>query len=175
MTEKTIVREVKIAGQPFVLRSSDVVHALRAANADLIKPANGERALIAASGIGDLEVVQFLLNAKVDANATDTLGRVTTTTALMSASEKGHLDVVRALLDAKADVNATGILGTALMVAAQRGHLDVVKALLDANADVNVRKVNPVDSRISVTALTIAKGSGHNDIAELLHQRGGHD
>ncbi len=29
MAEKTIVREVKIAGQPFVLRSSDVVHALR--------------------------------------------------------------------------------------------------------------------------------------------------
>jgi hypothetical protein len=29
MAEKTIVREVKIAGQPFVLRSSDVVQALR--------------------------------------------------------------------------------------------------------------------------------------------------
>jgi len=29
MAEKTIVREVTIAGQPFVLRSSDVVHALR--------------------------------------------------------------------------------------------------------------------------------------------------
>jgi hypothetical protein len=29
VAEKTIVRGVKIAGQPFVLRSSDVVHALR--------------------------------------------------------------------------------------------------------------------------------------------------
>jgi hypothetical protein len=29
MAEKTIVREVKIAGRPFVLRSTDVVHALR--------------------------------------------------------------------------------------------------------------------------------------------------
>ena len=29
MPEKIVVREVKIAGQPFVLRSSDVVHALR--------------------------------------------------------------------------------------------------------------------------------------------------
>ena len=29
MPEKTVVREVKIAGQPFVLRSSDVVRALR--------------------------------------------------------------------------------------------------------------------------------------------------
>ena len=29
MAEKTVVREVKIAGQPFVLRSSEVVRALR--------------------------------------------------------------------------------------------------------------------------------------------------
>jgi hypothetical protein len=40
---------------------------------------------------------------------------------------------------------------------------------------VNARNLNTKDSRISVTGLTIAKGSGHNDIAELLRQRGGRD
>jgi hypothetical protein len=37
MAEKTIVREVKIAGQPFVLRSSDVVQALRDVDPEPIK------------------------------------------------------------------------------------------------------------------------------------------
>jgi ankyrin repeat protein len=98
-------------------------------------------------------------------NAKSTLGA----TALMSASGQEHLDVVKTLLAANADANAAQNSYTALMLASQNGHLDMVQTLLDSNADVNAK------STLGLTALTLAVQKQHNDVAELLRQRGGHE
>jgi hypothetical protein len=56
-----------------------------------------------AAGRGHLEVVQRLLDAKANVNAS---AAVWEWTALQAAAKGGHLEVVQRLLDAKADVNA---------------------------------------------------------------------
>jgi hypothetical protein len=100
----------------------------------LINLVNGKEDLsyglpYAANG-GHLEVVQRLLDAKADVNATT--NGVFAQTALQAAAEGGHLEVVQRLLDAKADVNAVtnGVWAqTALQSATKGGHLEVVALL----------------------------------------------
>jgi len=85
---------------------------------------------------------------------------------MFNAAETGKLAAVQLLLRAGVDPNRASGFGPPLAVAAHFGHLDVVRALLNAGADVNGNGV--------VSPLRVALDSGHNDIAALLRQRGGH-
>jgi ankyrin repeat protein len=88
--------------------------------------------LIEAATEGRAEMVESLLNAGVEVNATNQIGM----TALMVAADRGHNSIAKKLLEHGADVNARDNCNmTALMVAALAGHVDVIKVLLDANAD----------------------------------------
>jgi ankyrin repeat protein len=79
---------------------------------------------MAASGVGNRQVVKILLAAKADVNAKANEGL----TALLIAAEKGHQQVVKELLAAWADMNAKMSNGsTALLMASQSGHLLVVQ------------------------------------------------
>ncbi|CRL24736.1 Ankyrin repeat-containing domain [Penicillium camemberti] len=98
------------------------------AGAEINAQVNGRTALQEAAGGGHIDVVQTLLAAKADVNASpaEYNGR----TALQAAAGGGHLDVVQTLLAAKADVNAS----VALEEAEAKGHTQVVQALLAAGA-----------------------------------------
>ncbi|KAJ3562144.1 hypothetical protein NPX13_g8673 [Xylaria arbuscula] len=94
-----------------------------------------DQALQAAAGGGHLDIVERLLAAKADVNAT--AAKYRGRTALQAAAEGGHLDIVERLLAAKADVNATVAKyggRTALQAAAEGGHLDIVERLRRAGA-----------------------------------------
>jgi ankyrin repeat protein len=83
---------------------------------------------------GHLEVVQRLLDAEADVNASAAAGEWT---ALQAAAKGGHLEVVQRLLDAKANVNAVAAIyegRTALQAAAEGGHLEVVALLKSLSA-----------------------------------------
>ncbi|KAI9765585.1 MAG: hypothetical protein M1840_007274 [Geoglossum simile] len=125
-------------------------------------------ALQVAAGGGHLDVVERLLVAKADVNASAADGGFGRT-ALQAAAGGGHLDVVERLLVAKADVNASAADGgfgrTALQAAAGGGHLDVVERLLVAKADVNAAALSYDGGR---TALQAAAGGGHLDVVERL-------
>lgn len=70
--------------------------------------------LIAASSEGHIDIVQLLIDAKVDVNAKDK----DETNSLMAAAARGHTDIVEALLKAGAIVNEQNVDGhTALMFA----------------------------------------------------------
>ncbi len=126
--------------------------------------ANDYRALIRASGDGNLEAVRLLLAKLAGINIQDENG----STALMMAAINGHVDVVKALLAKGADVNVKDLAGwTALMRASRWGHVDVVKALLAKGADVNVK-----DSRNGLTALSWASREGHTDVVKILKDNG---
>ena len=82
--------------------------------------------LMDAARKGDTAVVQELLDAGADVNATDKHGG----TALMMAAVNGHTDTVQVLLDAGADINMKHGFGkSAKMLAAEKGHSEVVELL----------------------------------------------
>jgi len=79
-------------------------------------------------GGGDLDVVQVLLAARADVNATNVEGA----TPLLNASFQGHVEVARALLEAGADPAAKDTFGTTAMDKARNGASYEVIALLEA-------------------------------------------
>ena len=106
------------------------------------KPAAANKAgatpLLLAAQNGSAAMIELLLTAGVDANASLTK---TGDTALMLAARTGKADAVKVLLDHQAQVNAKETWGgtTALMWAAAERHPDVAKMLVEHGADVNTK------------------------------------
>jgi ankyrin repeat protein len=110
---------------------------------------------------GHLAVVQTLLTAGADVNATDAYG----TTALMETASAGHTAIVQALLKAGANANRRDYMGeTALLKSGPRASVEVTHALLQAGADVNAR------NRSGESALM--RASRHPEVARLLIRAG---
>ena len=115
----------------------------------------GRTPLWYAASMKRLDVVRYLIDAKVDINkarvndsGNEWLGRRNDgktfgETPLHRAAEKGHLDIVQALVKGNADLNNHGMdfwmcFGeTPLHRAAANGRLDVVKFLIDAGCDID--------------------------------------
>jgi len=95
-------------------------------------------ALMEASYYGHLDVVQALLAAKADVNATRS-SKGDGDTALTLAVQKGHVEVVQALLAAKANIDPPCCSTGALFEATMARNLDMVKVLLTAKPDLNRR------------------------------------
>lgn len=136
-------------------------------------------ALIAASGKGNLEVVQYLLGHKSDASLVDK----DNVNAFMEASRGGHLETVRTLYNALlktpgvtkdtilSQVAVSGV--SAVWLAAGEGHKDVVEYLLSLGFDPNSLRSD------SISALMAASAGGHHAVVEVLVNAGaavtGHD
>jgi ankyrin repeat protein len=157
-------------------------------------------ALMAASGNGDVEAVQCLLEHGADAKAKTPTGF----TALIAAALSGNARVVALLLERGANPNAVaelerGTLQTPIGVAASLGHADSVRLLMAAGADVNVQgglynhnallgaATTPSTETVHVllakanvhatdwsghTALDWAARRGETDIVKMLRQAG---
>jgi hypothetical protein len=90
-----------------------------------------------AAAIGDIQAVQYHIDAGTDLNTREP-GRGST--PLITATAFGRTAVAVALIEAGADVNIRNDEGsTALMTAAFFCHTEVVEALLDNGADKNIR------------------------------------
>jgi ankyrin repeat protein len=114
---------------------------------------DGITALMAASQLGRVDIVNKLLDLKADPNTADKDGQ----TALMLASANNQLPVVQALLKHNADPNLTDHNGwTALMKAVYAGNSKCVEALAD-------RSRQEVNRGLLVAALM-----GHQDTAKIL-------
>src|SRR6202049_270667 len=92
--------------------------------------------LFMASKNGSAAMIEILLKAGADANATDEHG----TTALMTAAASGSTEAVKMLIDHGADVNAKeGTHGqTALMFAAALNRDAAIRTLLEHGADPSI-------------------------------------
>lgn len=89
-----------------------------------------ETALHIASLLGQVEAVDWLLDAGSDVNSRN----LTRSTALMLASKEGHLKVVERLLDGGADVNLKNATRqTALKIASSMKHDEIFKRLQRAS------------------------------------------
>jgi len=91
--------------------------------------------LLEAAIYGDVFLLQQLLAARADANATSAFGR----SALHFATTRGHIAAVRVLLNANADVNAcSDDKYTPLLAAVHHENEDILHVLLAAKADPNI-------------------------------------
>ena len=146
--------------------------------------AEGETVLMTAARTGIPAAVETLLAHGADVNAKETWRGQT---ALMWAAAEGHADVLRLLLEAGAQVNARSSAGfTALLFAAREGKIPAVRALLEGGGNVNDsllarggrgRGAGPAGAapppRGGSSALILAVGSGHFELAAALLHAGG--
>ncbi|ELU13199.1 hypothetical protein CAPTEDRAFT_28184, partial [Capitella teleta] len=89
-----------------------------------------------AARAGHVDIIQILIGAGADVDATKTYGYHSGITGLHAAAARGNVKAVTALLDAGTNVNlAASDGGTALHCAAEYGNAAVVKALLEHQKD----------------------------------------
>jgi hypothetical protein len=146
-----------------------------------------ETALGAASQMANRQIIEFLLSRGValDVFAAAALGQTERVVAFLDADPSlittrgvhgfpllwfpvvgGHRETTAAMLARGAEINAEPGITTPLHGAAGFGHLDLVGLLLDHGADPAAKDFE------GKTPLTAALKNGHEDIAELLRQRG---
>jgi ankyrin repeat protein len=146
--------------------------------------ADGETALMTAARTGVSDAVELLLAHGAQVNAREgTRGQ----TALMWAAGEGHVSTIRTLLERGADMNARSEAGwTPLLFTAREGQLDAARTLLDAGGNANdslpANTGGPrrrpegapggADSPRGLSALHLAVGSRHYELAALLLDRG---
>lgn len=115
--------------------------------------------LITAASIGDVDLVNRLLQAGASAQATDDRGR----TALLAAVYNRRGDVARVLIQAGADVNRKdGEANSPFLLAAATNQIDVVRLTLAHGADLNST------DRYDGTALIAASQHGNVEVVKLL-------
>jgi hypothetical protein len=120
---------------------------------------NGMTAVMTASSVGDVEIVELLLNLGADPNKRGSADR----TALQYAAEKNRLAVARKLLDYGADIDAyDNTLLTPLVMATDRGYTDLAIFLIESGADVNIQHVQ------GWTALIDAAKNGNMKLVQHL-------
>ncbi len=106
---------------------------------------NGDAFLPQAAEMGQLEVVQLLLDAGADVNATMAFGegdkRFENATSLMGAASANHIEIVALLIAHGAEVNQVDSIyqRSALHTAAWENSVESVQILIDNGADLNRR------------------------------------
>ncbi len=113
---------------------------------------------------GDAPMIERLLKAGADPNATSEEGQ----TALMTAALAGRVDAVKVLLSHGAKLNvAEPVRGqTALMWAASEGNAAAVETLIEFGADVKTK------SKTGFTPLLFAVRNGHKETVQALLAHG---
>lgn len=151
-------------------------------------PYLGIEALIKAISVGNIEIVEILLNKAVDINGMEKkrpiniaiahnqfnivkllikrnvdLKIVDNNNLLSKAIETSNIELVKLLIDAGLDVNETfNCNETALMVAAKKGAVEIVKFLLAAGAKADAKDCS------DETALVLAVKYGRTEILSVL-------
>ncbi|XP_030374156.1 protein fem-1 homolog B isoform X2 [Scaptodrosophila lebanonensis] len=123
----------------------------------------GATPLWVAAGMGHLQIVKLLVQAKANVNH----NTKAQSSPLRAACYEGRLDIVRYLIEHGAEVNATNAFNnTCIMIAAYKGHELVVDTLLKNGARTNGQAL------CGATALHYAAESGHLDVVRLLLDHG---
>ncbi len=111
----------------------------------------------------NIKIVNILVNAGADVNATDTLN----TPILLTAVFRDRTDIVQTLVDSKVNIDVEDAFGTpVLSVAIYKGRTEIVQILIDAGADVNI------EDAFGTPAILSAIHEGQTKIVSILIDAG---
>ena len=118
----------------------------------------------AASGVGEKEALQVIIDHGADVNAKNKLNH----TALMLASGNGNVDVMNMLIKTGADPDIEDANGNTWLHYAMYGDFnkEVLKVIIDYGADVNAK------NKENITALMLGSKTGNTDGINVLLQAG---
>ncbi|KAF0702783.1 hypothetical protein AaE_015710 [Aphanomyces astaci] len=152
-----------VGGQPDIL---GLLASLPNVDVNIADPMHGNTALIVASQFGHEDAVKRLLEQEsIQINHANKYGG----NAFRSACDRGHIAIVDLLLNRPEF--ALDDLNEGFVAAVANGHLELVRKLLAfPQVDVNYA-VQPPDSTVLLTPLTVAASSGHVDVLEELLTR----
>lgn len=144
-------------------RNHVMVELLLSAQVPALADYGDSRALVSASDIGAVRVVDLLMNTPQHAARAD----CNNGGAIIAASRRGHSGIVERLLNAPQNAaRADSRDGFALVVAAEKGHDQVVELLLSAPENAVC-----ADSEAGERAFLAAAKNGHSSVVEkLLYQ-----
>ncbi len=143
----------------------DRVKALLEGDSGLLnaRATDGKTAMLSAAYMGNVEVVEYLLDAGADINARTNSNSV----ALHGAGYYGRDEVAKLLIARGADLNAANAYGfTPLLSACAGGRTAVARMLIEAGADITAR------NQEGAGPLLFAALGGIRDIFDLLLERG---
>jgi len=124
--------------------------------------AQNEMSMSTAISVGNLQRVQAIIAAGVDAN--DVSKRKMT--ALTDAIRMNRTEIIKYILESGIDVNAKNQHGyTALSAASSKGNVELVNYLLAAGADVHATSGNEMERW---TPLCDAVSSGQHEVVKIL-------
>ncbi|KAL4963586.1 ankyrin repeat-containing domain protein, partial [Aspergillus stella-maris] len=130
---------------------------------------NGDTPLLLAVLAGNLDIVIALLDHGADPAATVQDGE----TALVAAASLGETDIIKAFLERGADPDTPNNLGvTPLAAAAREDHVEAARVLLEAGADALLLSSDGLQLKYSLTPFAIACGYGHDNVVQLLGDKG---
>ena len=163
------------------LSDAEEIERLLTLGLDVNSKVNGLPIIVAAAGIGQLQVVRILVEGGADVNAQglpqdlsqEEIERfrergLVGITPMVTATLGGRVETVRYLVEAGADTNPVTVMGPALILASRLGHSDIVEILLAAEADVHVNWKG-------LPAIFHAVSSGHVDVVKLLIEAGAYE
>ncbi|EAY09175.1 hypothetical protein TVAG_363900 [Trichomonas vaginalis G3] len=100
--------------------------------------ANMQPPLVVASRLGEIDIVEYLLECNANIDATDSIGE----TALLTAATFGHSHIVCFLVTKGANIEATDKYHwTPLMAACANGHEECVKVLINNGANMLAKDI----------------------------------
>lgn len=142
-------------GEKYVEAAADgnisEMEALSQKNGDLTNAREDRNwtALIAASSLGKIDIVKYLVKKKAKLNLRTNLGD----TAIYRASANGHTDIVKFLLESGANPNIRDKKGDSCLIkASSKGHTDVMRVLLDARINPNEIRIPNIDATTPIIA-----------------------
>ncbi len=133
------------------------------ANVNTKTKLDGDSPLALAAFNGNLECLEYLIEAKAEIDHENDYG----STALIYATTQNHADCLKILIDAGADINiSNSFQSTALLLASVRGNLECLELLIAENADIEAQ------NKSGDTALTYATLNSHRECVEALIMAG---
>lgn len=160
-----------------IIRNKEMSNDIKLAKIDMLirlgvdvnaKSVKEDHALLVATAVGNLPIVEFLVEKGANVNATSSVGF--DVSSIVIACQNGYNDIVEFLIEKGARVNVLySMTNSPLAMAIEYGHKNVVETLIKNGARVNEPVVFPL---VYVSNLVRAIKKDNKDIVEILIKNG---